>query len=288
VDQAQVNKRALESLINSCALDSTGATRLAMHEALPVAMSQAARRRADAAAGQESLFGELDDGPAALESDPPMREDEMPEDEKLAAEKEALGVYVSSHPLDACRNQLARAASSTITGLSDKGEGESVRIGGLIADTKPITTRRGDAMMFIRLEDLTGGVEIVVVPNVYEENKELLAKDSIVMISGRVDHKGEGETKVVAQSVTSFDVDPDAEEDRFLLRIAPDSVHQADLDRFRQLLSDHRGDVPVVVEIGNGNRERLRLGEDFRIDPRANGLVASLKTLFGESSLIAS
>ena len=287
VDQAQVNKRALESLVNSGALDSTGASRLAMHEAVPVAMSQAARRRADAAAGQESLFGELDEGPA-LESDPPMREDEMPKAEMLAAEKEALGIYVSSHPLDACRNQLARAVSCGVAALAEKGEGESVRVGGLIADTKPITTRRGDAMMFARLEDLTGGVEIVVVPQVYEENKEVLAKDSIVMISGRVDHKGEGDTKVVAQSVTAFDVDHDAEEDRFLLRIAPDTIHHGDLDRLRQLLADHRGDVPVVVEIGNGSRERLRLGEDFRVDPGANGLVASLKTLFGESALIAS
>ncbi|MEQ9093815.1 MAG: DNA polymerase III subunit alpha, partial [Miltoncostaeaceae bacterium] len=111
VDQAQVNKRALESLIRSGALDSTGATRFGMLDCLAAAMGQAARRRNDQASGQESLFGMLEATTAPAELDSPVDPREMPKDELLAAEKEALGLYVSSHPLHDCRRQLARAVT---------------------------------------------------------------------------------------------------------------------------------------------------------------------------------
>ena len=117
VDQAQVNKRALESLIRGGALDSTGDTRLGMLDTIAAAVGQATRRRSDLAAGQESLFGAMGSPDAAVELDPPIPSREMPKDELLAAEKEALGLYVSSHPLQDCRQQLARAATCGIASL---------------------------------------------------------------------------------------------------------------------------------------------------------------------------
>jgi DNA polymerase-3 subunit alpha len=287
VDQAHVNKRALESLIRGGALDSTGATRAAMIDALPEAMGQAARRRSDAAIGQGSLFeGAESEATGTVEMDRPLTAEEMPRDELLAAEKEALGLYVSSHPLHACRNQLARAVTCDCQSLADRNDGESVTIGGLIADTKAITTRRGDNMMFARVEDLAGAVEVVVVPAVYEENREILVKDTIVLITGRVDHKGEGETKVVAQSIETFAVDPDAEEDRLLLRLDQVELGPDDLGQLKRLIADHEGSAPVVAQVrSNGETVRYRFGDDFRVDPRDPGLVAELKTHFGEHVL---
>jgi DNA polymerase-3 subunit alpha len=286
VDQAQVNKRALESLIRSGALDSTGGARRGMLEALPAAMGQAARRRVDLATGQESLFGLMGDAEAAVELDPPLSPHEMPRDELLAAEKEALGLYVSSHPLTDCRKQLARAVTCGIAAVVDRADGEAVTVGGIVGAIKPITTRRGEAMMFARLDDLEGQVEVVIVPAVLAEARELLVPDAMVLISGRVDQKGEGETKLVAQTIRAFTPEEGGEEERLLLRVDIERLRTTPLEELRRLLADHRGEAPVVLDVSTaGGRRRLRLGEEFRVDPRANGLVAELKTLFGERCL---
>ena len=106
---------------------------------------------------------------AVVELDPPIPTREMPQDELLAAEKEALGLYVSSHPLQDCRRQLARATTCGMAGLADRADGEPVTVGGMIGAVKDITTRRGEPMMFVRLDDLEGSVEVVVVPAVLPE-----------------------------------------------------------------------------------------------------------------------
>jgi DNA polymerase III alpha subunit len=108
----------------------------------------------------------------------------------------------------------------------------------------------------------------------------------MVVIAGRVDQKGEGETKLVAQSVRAFVPEEGAEEERLLVRVPLSRLATTPLDDLRRLLADHRGEAPVVVDVETAvGRRRLRLGEEFRVDPRDNGLVAELKTLFGERCL---
>ena len=135
--------------MRSGALDCTGATRLGMADAIPAAVAAAARRRNDIAAGQESLFGAVmgnggGDAPGMVELDPPIGLREMPRDELLAAEKEALGLYVSSHPLQDCRQQLPRAVSCGLASLADRADNETVTVGGIIGALKNISTRRGE------------------------------------------------------------------------------------------------------------------------------------------------
>jgi DNA polymerase III alpha subunit len=85
--------------------------------------------------------------------------DELPRDELLLGEKEALGLYVSSHPLRDCRRQLARAVTCAVGDLGERYDNETVTVGGIVGAAKPITTRRGEQMMFLRLDDLTGSLE---------------------------------------------------------------------------------------------------------------------------------
>ncbi|MEW6583415.1 MAG: DNA polymerase III subunit alpha, partial [Actinomycetota bacterium] len=284
IDGAQVNKRALESLIRGGALDSTGASRAGMLEHLDAAMRQASRHRNDLAAGQESLFGGLEDQAAgSVALDPPILTPEMEKEDLLRSEKEALGLYVSSHPLQDCRRQLARAVSCSLGDLSDRRDGEPVTVGGLVGAVKPITTRRGEQMLFVRLDDLEGSVEIVVVPAVYTEARDLLTVDALVLVSGRVDQKGEGETKIVAQGVRPFEPEPGGEEDRLVLKVDAGRVAADHLDLLKQLLMDHRGEAPVILEMATDEGPvRLRFGDGYKVDARDRSLVASLKTLFGE------
>jgi DNA polymerase III subunit alpha len=286
VDQTQVNKRALESLIRGGALDSTGASRLGMLEVLPQAMGQAARRRSDEAVGMMSLFGDGNGDAPAMEADPAVPVEEMPREERLRGEKEALGLYVSSHPLQEFRRQLGRTVTCGLGGLTERADGEAITVGGIVGMVKPVTTRRGEAMGFLRLDDLEGSAEVVVVPAVWEETRELIAPDAILLVAGRVDQKSEGETKLVAQRITAFVPDPDVEADRLVLRVDAPRVAAAQLGELKRLLADHRGESAVVLLMRTSEGPvRLRLGDQFRVNSRDGSLVASLKSLFGERCL---
>ncbi len=289
VDQAQVNKRALESLIKAGALDATTGTRAGMLDVLPAAMGQAAKARSDAAAGQESLFGLLADvteSPVAT-MDPPVPDLEQAKDEMLAAEKEALGLYVSSHPLDDCRRQLRRAVTTGLGGLGERPDREYVTVGGMVGELKTITTRKGEPMAFMRLEDLEASVEVVVMPDALTEFRELLQPDAIVLVNGRVDRKSESEVKIVARTFEAFSIDPDGEEARLTLRLPARGMLQSHLDQLKQLLVDHEGDASVVMLMeAEDCVTRYRLGDRFRVDAQDSSLQASLKNLLGDGCLV--
>jgi DNA polymerase-3 subunit alpha len=290
IEGGVVNKRALESLIRAGALDSTGATRLGMLEALPLAMGQAARRRNDAALGQESLFGMFEPGPvgAAIDLDPVISALEMDREDLLRGEQEALGLYVSSHPLQECAAQLARAVTCGLAALADRGDGELVTVGGLVGAVKAVTTRRGEPMVFVRLDDLESTVEVVVVPAVCAEVRPLLQPGAILLVSGRVDQKGDGETKLVAQQVRPFGGSNGAApaDDQLLVRVDAALFPAEHLARLKAVLADHRGQASVVLEMRTDEGPvRLRFGDQFRVDPRDRNLKASLKALFGERCL---
>ena len=287
VDPAQLNKRALESLIRGGALDCTGASRAGMLDALPAAMAQAAKRRNDQAAGQESLFGLLDDsGGGSMDAVPPITAPEMDKDELLAGEKEAIGLYVSSHPLADCRKQLRRLTTVTIGEVGTLADGQSVTLGGIVGAVKNIMTKRGEPMAFVRLDDLEGGIEVVVVPQVLAAARELLREDALVLMSGRIDQKGEGETKLVAQTITPFEPDPAEEEDRLLLKVEASRLAGADMGMLKQLISDHPGEASVVVDLMTPEGSvRMRLGKEYLVDPGDRSLQASLKSMFGERAV---
>ena len=288
IDPAQLNKRALESLIRGGALDCTGATRAGMLQTLPTAMAQAATRRTDQAAGQESLFGLLGEGgDSSLDADPPITAPEMDKDALLAGEKEAIGLYVSSHPLADCRRQLRRLTTRTLGEVAACADGQSVTLGGIIGAVRTITTKRGEPMAFVRLDDLEGSIEVVVVPQVLAAAREIIAEDSLVLITGRIDQKGEGETKLVAQTVVPFRPDPADEEDRLLLEVEAARFARADMGLLKKLFSDHPGEASVIVALRTPEGEtRMRLGPEYQVDPGDRGLLASLKSLFGEHAVV--
>ena len=205
----------------------------------------------------------------------------MAKDELLAAEKEALGMYVSATRCRTAGSSCAalsaaawgRSASAT-TASSSRSAGWS--------GIKAITTRRGEAMVFVRLDDLEGSAEIIVQSGLYTECRELLREDGLVLITGQVDQKSEGETKLVARAIVPFVPDPDLEEDRLLVRIDATRFAASHMDELKRLLSDHSGSAPVIVEMRTTEGDvRLRFGEEYRVDSANSNLVASLMTMFG-------
>jgi DNA polymerase-3 subunit alpha len=314
VDTAAVNKRALEALIKCGALDSTGDSRQGMLTALPQAMAEGERRRKARAIGQTDLFGMLLDGaggpaaddggatgggpsaqggPAAAGHDPaagdammphpPVPAEEFDRDRLLAFEKEVLGLYVSSHPLEGLRDQLHGEIEVPVTRLPEARDGAFVWSGGLVAGLQRRAMKNGNTMAVFRLEDVDGGCEVLAFGDVYEKCREILVEDEVIKVRGRVDRKGEGDVKLIAAEVKRFG---GVSETRPLNVVVDAERAQAGLfDELHQILADFPGSVPVVLTmVTRDGRAKLRVGDGLRVSP-AGGLYAELKALLGESCI---
>jgi DNA polymerase-3 subunit alpha len=187
VDVGKVNKKILESLIRAGAMDEFG-SRASLLTYLPFALDAVHRHKKHMASGQVGLFAE--------ESSQSSHEDILPEipeisqSELLAYEKELLGFYLTMHPLEPHRKLLSSMTLTCINMLNPTRVGDRVTIGGIIVNVKKIITRAGNhEMAFVKLEDLTGTIEIVVFPKIYARTVEYWKIDTIVTISGKIDEK---------------------------------------------------------------------------------------------------
>jgi DNA polymerase III subunit alpha len=305
VDSRAVNKRAIECLVKCGALDSTGASRKGMLEALPAAQSAGQKAQEDAQLGQGSIFdfGEEANGAGAQASHahhrPPIPAGEFERAELLALEKETLGTYLSSHPLTEVRGALRARVDCSLAEIAGKQDGAWVTVGGIVTECKKIRTKSGSQMMFATLDDVEGQVEMLVFKADQAESAQVIAPDAIVVVRGRIDHKDRGETKLVVQEAERFE--PDAEEiaaaaatppsvsaGPFEIEIEAGMLSESLVEELKAVLEHHKGDADVQLAIsGNGGESRrLQLGEAFRVRPSGR-LQSELDHLLGTAVLAA-
>jgi DNA polymerase III subunit alpha len=284
VDPQLVNKRALESLVKSGALDSTGATRMGMLEVLEDALVSGGRLIADRLSGQGSIF---DLGSEAEEGDRrahhrPIPTHEFEKRELLALEKESLGLYVSEHPLDAVRDQLRRKTDCRLADVERRRDGEVVTVGGIVSALKQLTTKKGEPMVFLRLDDLSGSLETVVFNSVYAAARELLAADRVLVVKGRVDHK-EGETKLIALEIVPFETSADKAEVR--LRLDARRAPAGTIRELAEVVRRFPGEAEVLLELEtSGGPQVYAFGPDYRVRPEPD-FHAEVKALLGEAAI---
>jgi DNA polymerase-3 subunit alpha len=298
VDSRAVNKRAIECLIKCGALDSTGATRRGMLEALPAAQSAGQKAQEDAQMGQGSIFDCGDEGAAGAAQSraqhrPPLSAAEFDCAELLAMEKETLGTYLSSHPLTEVGPALRARVDCGLAELAGKPDGAWVTVGGIVVDCKKIRTKSGNQMMFATLDDVEGQVEMLVFKADQAESAAVIQPDAIVLVRGRLDHKDRGETKLVVQEAQRFE--PGSEEiasasrvaavpaGPFELTIKPSLWSEALFDEVKAVLEHHKGDADVHLVVGD---VRLKAGDRYRVRP-SSGLRAELGHVLGPDSLAA-
>src|SRR5438067_2645952 len=274
VNPQVVNKRALESLINCGAFDSTGGSRRGMLDALKKALGSGARRQEELLFGQESMF---------KVEHPPISGEECEKNELLRREKVRLGLYISEHPLDAVRDQLRRKTDASLADLERRRDGEIVTVAGIVSALRQLTTKKGDPMVFMRLDDVLGSAEVVVFNSVYAAARELLMVDSVLVVKARIDHK-EGETKLIALEVSSFEAVPERREVR--LRVDARSARAGIIRELAALVRDFPGEAPVVVDMVTSEGPRVfQLGPDFRVQPVPD-FFAEAKALLGEAAVV--
>jgi len=286
VDAQLVNKRALEALVKCGALSSTGVTRKGLLEneceMLDRVVAWGVKAQADRLSGQGSIFDLGDAEESRPRHHPTIAADEYDKRILLQLEKESLGLYVSEHPLQGVKNSLRRKVDCRLAELERRRDGEVVTVGGIVGALKSLTTKKGEPMVFMRLDDLTGSVETVVFNSVYAAARELLAADRILVVKGRVDHK-EGETKLLAQEIVPFEATPERAEVR--LNVDARRVPAGIIRNLADLVREYPGEAPVVVALQTSTGpQRLALGPDFRVRPEPD-FFAEVKSLLGEAAV---
>ena len=307
VDARAVNKRAIECLVKCGALDSTGATRRGMLEALPAAQSAGQKAQEDAQLGQGSIFDFGDpatngggEGTSSSHHRPPISAAEFERRELLAMEKETLGTYLSSHPLSEVREALRARVDCGLAELASRPDGSWVTVGGIVAESKKIRTKSGNQMMFATLDDVEGQVEMLVFKADQAESATAIETDAVVLVRGRIDHKERGETKLVVQEAERFE--PDGEEIARAGAAAARAGGAAEADDRRGRACGARHGRPAEGSLrapqGRGRRRTWRSRRERRADrgqawatatgsaPRA-ALRAELDQVLGADALAA-
>ena len=211
-DLRKVNRRGLECLIKVGALDDFGERGLLM-AAIDNILHASISAHEAAEIGQLTLFGGIEEvanedilGGVSPEARPTSKE-------ILEWEKELVGVYVSSHPLQKMTVDLMNVVTHNTVDVTEELAGKPVCVAGMIADVRTITTKKGDTMAFVRLEDLTGSVDVTVFPQLFKERRPLWANDKIVVVYGKADVRN-GRVSVVADSAQDYVEDTKVVEDK--------------------------------------------------------------------------
>jgi len=205
VDMTAVNRRVIESLIKCGAFDSTQVSRARMIGALDDAMKAGQAHQRDQSSNQFDIFGML--GTQAKGSKRPgdayAQVSEWSAQEALAFEKEALGFYITGHPLDKFDRVLKKIASGTIAALKEKAQPGEVKIGGVVSALRLRNTKKGDRYGSFNLEDKTGFIEVIAWPDTYKKCFALLGADDPIYVKGRLE-VGEDRIQVIANEIDAL------------------------------------------------------------------------------------
>jgi DNA polymerase III subunit alpha len=299
-----VNKRVLDSLVQSGACDSLG-ERARLAFVLEHVVARAERARRDRESGQTSLLDMVgseevtaDDYGLAMDVAP------MAGEEKLRLEKELLGLYLSDHPLRRISAELAKLSDTQAVEVTSALQDTEVRVAGLVREVRRVVTRKGQIMAYASLEDLTGTVDVVLFPRVFEQTRLLFEPDKVVVVAGKVDARA-GSTRATGASASSVEPEMEAEVEtasvvadmawlwddpeclpvarRQLLHVRLPSGDDGLAERLEAVLARHPGSDEVVLHVVVGSREVTVHADRYHVQAGA-ALAAELDELVGPAS----
>jgi DNA polymerase-3 subunit alpha len=278
VDMTAVNRRVIENLIKCGAFDGTQASRARMMAGLDDAMKAGQAHQRDQASNQIDIFGMLGApskaGKKGGEAYPSVAE--WSQQEALVFEKEALGFYITGHPLDKYDRTLKKISSGTIAALKERAVAGDVRIGGVVSALRLRNTKKGDRYGSFNLEDKTGFIEVITWPETYKKCAELLGADDPIYVKGKME-VGEERIQVIANEVTALaeaaknpkNAVPNMIAEKIDLYVREDEVSSDELVRLRDTLLDYPGRHTVFLHLrASANGETvIELPEQVRIAP---------------------
>ncbi|NLZ28198.1 MAG: hypothetical protein GX887_04450, partial [Firmicutes bacterium] len=275
----------VESLVKAGAFDNIEKNRASLLAIMDDAVAEGQRIQRDRRNGQISMMALFnDDGVDHQTTDVLPDIPPFTVKERLFYEKEALGFYISGHPLDQYRPVLESLPNLTrCAELAEVADGKRVSVGGIINSVREIYTVRNRPMGFAVLEDLTGTVEVTVFSNLYEKNPELMQQDQPIIIRGRTEARHEfgdkKEVKIIAEEVVPLPL----KSKQLFIRVDLKEEEYIKLTELRRLLFDKNGDIPVYLDFKRLHKMML-LPEKFWVknEPQC---FDRIKDLLGNDSL---
>lgn len=288
-----VNKKAWESLIKSGAFDGLDSRRGTLLSSLELIVGFSQKLHKQSLSGQLDIFGNNTEPSLQSRIEFVVSEEVTPK-QKLQWERDLLGIYLSSHPLDSFREYL----NKNVTPLADIKaieEDQAVVVGGLTTAVKHVVTRRGAKMAFIKLEDATGEAEVIVFPKTFSQIEEQLLVDSVVVINATLDansNTSESDVKLILQTIdvlgdrhASVDTQNNKTEqkEKILYVQLTDPDNEEKLVNLKKTCISSPGDTDVILVIDRVSRQAIRL--PFKVNP-TNIVLEKLRDMYGESAVV--
>lgn len=295
IDLSAINKRAVESLIKAGALDDFKIFRsklLAVHEKLMDSMASERKRNID---GQISLFGltEDEDFKAPEVMYPNIKE--FAKNNLLAMEKEMTGLYLSGHPLDEYAKSLKVMTSTTIQKIYDCKEAhnegidheeysihdeDKVVVGGIITEVTQKVTRNNQIMAFIKIEDLSATIEVIVFPKTLDRVRNLIAADAFVIIKGRVSMKEDEAVKIICETMEPLEK---VDSSKVYVRVDNLDMARATKPKLMEICNEYAGNTPLYVFTAN-DRKNYRMPRNMWVN-LSSDIFVELEKVFGEGNV---
>ena len=287
INSRRINRRSLEALIKGGAMDCLAATRASMLACMEITLARAQKKAKSQSGNQFSFLGEIEKKNSAPANGIGLelqeaRLDEMPEEEKLKYEKEVLGFFLTSHPLQPFVREMQRISATPLDMCGEQPSGSTVKCAVLVTSLKEVLTKsKGERMAFVTIEDLTGHAEITFFPRDYAQARDLLHSEQPLLVSARVEQgkqssewdSADNESENVELKLLGCGArllkDACAENMRpLIIRIPGRKINQADLEALKCLLSNYTGPVPVnaILELP-GVEYDLAMPENLHVRP---------------------
>ncbi|WP_320172033.1 DNA polymerase III subunit alpha [Maridesulfovibrio sp.] len=283
VNLRRVTKRVMEYLIRAGAMDSLGVSRAGLIASLDKAVAYGQKKTKEKESGMINMLDMLGGAEDSTETPTISFEEfnmpEMDDQEMQRLEKEALGFYLTCHPLLSFRHEMNRLGLVTIEDCKQMGNGSQVRLGIVIPSYKEYITKKGDKMAFCQMEDMTGAGELTMLPNTYEVAAKFLDQDQPLLVKGKIDLRdqengdsdGPKQAKVLAEEVTLLESAQAGCEEAVPLPVHHTLCTQEGIEELKAILSGYPGSAPVTLQLFLDEAIcSLRLGHGYNIRPNGD------------------
>ena len=277
------NKKVLESLIQCGATDSLEGTRSQKLAILPQVLSMAQNQQQNILKGQTSIFGGEE---SEMELEPQLPDlKPFTKEQKLHFEKELLGVYMSGHPLEKYRDDVAAIANPEIGHINQKKSGETVRICGIITEFRTTLDRNNRKTAFFTVEDFTGSIRVIAFSSIYEAYFEVIEPEKLVVINGRIDRRDEeSEPNIICSDVLLLETARSKFIKKLCLNIDVSKLTNEDITGIKEVVRKYPGKCELLFNVKENGSDLLLKSNKYAVNPVPQ-LVAGLREIIGENNL---
>jgi DNA polymerase-3 subunit alpha len=282
IDTRLLNKRVLESLIKSGAMDSLGSRRSQMFAVIDRSMEKAQRRQREKTSGQHGLFGGA--SAAAEPPEEPLPDlEEWPEHETLAAEFATVGFYISGHPLSKYVSKLAELGAIDLAGVEGRRSGEEITVAGIVVAMRSMRSRKGERWGILTLQDMTGVLEILAFPESFSRLEAVFKSNAPLLLKGRVNVEEAG-TRLAVMDARKLEDIGQRPPSVMRVRVNLETVDAGVLDELKELFANKPGSCSVAFDLVSpeGAVATLRADQRVRADQE---LVREVCRLCGDDAV---